>query len=332
MNTIHSTFESRERTLLPAVVWFVPAIMLLAAIADLPYEFYTPLRVVVCGATLLLVFHEYELRGKPSGWMAVLAGMAVLFNPLFPVGLSRDDWLLIDAGFAIALVIHYLTCKRLATKRDTDQTQPAGEHPTVRAWAAWLDRKDVLILDTEAHGSRENGTAEVLEVAVIDTTGAELIREYVARWGTRRRGDTKFSRPGSRRWPDVHIKLAAILANSSVVIAYNADHDRQVLEQMGHLYGLTLPPVRWQCAMLDYAEIREESRGNGNPKWHSLDNAGLHEGILTEPRPRPHGALTDTQILREVMRAVATNKARPERLRYKIPPVSELGFDNDIPF
>ena len=332
MNTIHSTFESRERTLLPAVVWFVPAIMLLAAIADLPYEFYTPLRVVVCGA------HPYYLSSTNTSFAASLpvdgcpCGDGSSLQSAIPGRSLSDDWLLIDAGFAIALVIHYLTCKRLATKRDTDQTQPAGEHPTVRAWAAWLDRKDVLILDTEAHGSRENGTAEVLEVAVIDTTGVELIRST---WPAGGRGGLVTPSSHARVLVAGRMSILSwqrILANSSVVIAYNADHDRQVLEQMAHLYGLTLPPVRWQCAMLDYAEIRDESRGNGNPKWHSLDNAGLHEGILTEPRPRPHGALRDTQILREVMRAVANNKARPERLRYKIPPVSELEFDDDIPF
>ena len=71
-----SSIEPGERSLLPAAVWLVPAAMLLIALADLPYGFYTLLRVVVCGATVLLVFHEYDLRGTTTGWMAVLAGIA----------------------------------------------------------------------------------------------------------------------------------------------------------------------------------------------------------------------------------------------------------------
>ena len=107
--------ESRERTLLPAAVWFVPAGMLLLALTNLPYDFYALLRVVVCGTALLVVLHEYKLRGEPSGWMVVLVGVALLFNPLFPVGLLRKQWALIDASAAILLAFHYLACKRLAT-------------------------------------------------------------------------------------------------------------------------------------------------------------------------------------------------------------------------
>ena len=67
-----SSMKSRERALLPAAVWLVPAAMLLVALADLPYGFYTLLRLVVCGAAVLLAFHEYDLRGDASGWTVVL--------------------------------------------------------------------------------------------------------------------------------------------------------------------------------------------------------------------------------------------------------------------
>ena len=110
-----SSFEPRDQTLLPAAVWLVPAVMLLVALADLPYVFYTLLRWIVCGAFLCLAYQEHQLRGGASGWMVALAMMAILFNPLLPVHLTRDVWAPINAGSALGLVIHHLVRKRLAT-------------------------------------------------------------------------------------------------------------------------------------------------------------------------------------------------------------------------
>ena len=107
--------RTTQRTLLPAAVWFFPALMLVAALADMPYGFDVVLRWVVCGLALLLAFHEHELRGAASGWLVVLVILAILFNPLFPVGLSRAQWAPIDAGAALFLGLHYLVCRRLAT-------------------------------------------------------------------------------------------------------------------------------------------------------------------------------------------------------------------------
>ncbi len=307
--------------------------MLLMALGDLPYRFYSLLPWVVCGASLLLVFHECELRGKASVWMAFLTGLAVLFNPVFQVSLSRREWMPIDVASSILLMIHYLICERLATtdtSTETDQTWPpeaAHAHRTAREWAALLDREDVLILDTEARGSREARTAEVREVAVIDTTGAERFTAEVApRLQLRIHGKTVS--PSGSRWPDVHAKLAAILDRAQLVLAYNADHDREVLEQTVERYNLTLPPVVWRDAMRDYAEFRGEPWWNGEVKWISLDDAGKQESVLQEPRRRPHRALKDTQILLEVMRAVVNQPTTASTPRAEVPPLTE----DEIPF
>ena len=120
--------RTTQRTLLPAAVWFVPALMLVAALGDLPYGFYVLLRWVVCGLALLLAFHEHELRGAASGWQVVLVILAILFNPLFPVGLSRAEWAPIDVGAALFLGLHYFACKRLA--RPAPSATPAQPRAT----------------------------------------------------------------------------------------------------------------------------------------------------------------------------------------------------------
>ena len=136
-----SSIESRERTLLPAAVWLAPATMLLVALADLPYGFYTLLRVVVCAAAVLLVFHEVRPSRRCSGWTVVLTGMVILFNPLFPVGLPREQWAPIDASCAIVLVIHYLVCRRLAATAPVTPTSASSPRPSGKPAGSPLERR-----------------------------------------------------------------------------------------------------------------------------------------------------------------------------------------------
>ncbi len=99
--------------------------MLLAAVGPWPYSFYTLLRWVVCGTVLVLAYEEFKVRGEASAWVVALGGIGVLFNPLFPVSLTREIWAPIDVGAAIVLLVHRAQYKRRAPTRSTT-TQSAG--------------------------------------------------------------------------------------------------------------------------------------------------------------------------------------------------------------
>lgn len=82
---------------------FISAALLILALADLPYGFYTFLRLVVCGTAAFGAFAAYVTdRGA---WVVVLGLFAILFNPVFPVYLGREVWAFIDIITAAALVI-----------------------------------------------------------------------------------------------------------------------------------------------------------------------------------------------------------------------------------
>lgn len=102
-----SLSKARRRSGLHPAVWLVPAALLLLALLSLPYGFYVLLRLVVCGTAALLTYDEYRLRGEVSGWAMVLAGVALLFNPLVPVHLTREIWAPIDIGTAFLMVVHW---------------------------------------------------------------------------------------------------------------------------------------------------------------------------------------------------------------------------------
>ena len=101
-----------------AAVWLVPAGALLLALLPWPYSYYTLLRFVVCGAAAYLAYRDFEDTQRASAWVFVLGALAVLFNPLIPVYLSREMWAPIDVGASILLVVHWLRTRRRLVERE----------------------------------------------------------------------------------------------------------------------------------------------------------------------------------------------------------------------
>ncbi|KPF81418.1 DUF6804 family protein [Novosphingobium sp. AAP93] len=96
---------------LPLPVYVVPAgLLLLAAIASLPYGYYQFLRLVVCGAAGLCAYHSWQSRGA---WMATaLALVAILYNPVIRVHLERADWQVINLATIPLFAVAWLIAKR----------------------------------------------------------------------------------------------------------------------------------------------------------------------------------------------------------------------------
>lgn len=76
--------------------------MLLVALAPgLPYGYYTLLRWVCCAVFVLLAYLAWSVE-KPAGtW--VLGFFALLFNPLVPVYLGREVWVVLDVIAAVVI-------------------------------------------------------------------------------------------------------------------------------------------------------------------------------------------------------------------------------------
>ena len=93
---------------IPWWVWLIPIALLLIATARLPYGYYTFTRIVVCAMGALFAFLLWN-AGKIGRTLAVTLGLtAVLFNPIIPVHLNRNDWFYLDiiaaAVFAAGMV------------------------------------------------------------------------------------------------------------------------------------------------------------------------------------------------------------------------------------
>jgi hypothetical protein len=76
--------------------------MLFGAIAEWPYGYYTLLRWITCIASMLVTFQAFE---KNIDWAKIIfIVIAILFNPLAPIYLSRSTWMPIDIITAIFFI------------------------------------------------------------------------------------------------------------------------------------------------------------------------------------------------------------------------------------
>jgi hypothetical protein len=76
--------------------------MLFIGVFPLTYGYYTLLRVVACGVFAVAAFIAFERKQQALIW--VYGFMSVLFNPIFPVYLSKGIWLPVDIAAGLLLL------------------------------------------------------------------------------------------------------------------------------------------------------------------------------------------------------------------------------------
>lgn len=98
-----SILERRPQLILAMIA----AAMLVGALGPWPYGYYQLLRFVTCGVAVYIAFLGYNWKKIWAVWL--FGFVAVLFNPLISIHLSRELWQPIDllcgllfAGVAVA--------------------------------------------------------------------------------------------------------------------------------------------------------------------------------------------------------------------------------------
>jgi len=88
-------------------------IMLLLAIPSgfMPYGYYQFLRIAITILAGYLCFLSYEQ--KKQSWSIIMAGIAILFNPIFRIYLSKSTWALWDF---VAAVIFFISLSKINQK------------------------------------------------------------------------------------------------------------------------------------------------------------------------------------------------------------------------
>ena len=95
--------KARNTILLLYIAWLIAAVMLVFAAAEKqPDSFYTLLRWICCAVFAYSAFASFQV--KRLLWLGIFAALAVLFNPIFPLGLDRTQWIVAD-WFSIGVMV-----------------------------------------------------------------------------------------------------------------------------------------------------------------------------------------------------------------------------------
>lgn len=86
---------------IPAII---SILMLFAGIPKLfPYGYYTLLRLAVFGTGGYIAYFAFKEEKKFIGFLSIL--VALLFNPVIPIHLAKDAWIVIDFITAIFFAV-----------------------------------------------------------------------------------------------------------------------------------------------------------------------------------------------------------------------------------
>ena len=173
------------------------------------------------------------------------------------------------------------------------------ETTTAKVWARLLmQRDDWLVIDVETTGL--DAHAEIVEAAVVSHAGDTLLDAVVhprtppAPGASRVHGLYADMLRNHVRFERIYGTLAQLLSKR-IVIAYNAEFDRNVLDHTCQVTAMPLISCSWECAMLRY----EQWRGFRA----SLATACEIESI-DHPATR-HRALADARLLWNLIRRMA---------------------------
>ena len=75
------------------ILFLVPAVLLfLAPLMELPYGFYTFLRIIILISSAYMIFVVYMHKKKIDLIAMLFIIILILYNPIIPIHLSREIW------------------------------------------------------------------------------------------------------------------------------------------------------------------------------------------------------------------------------------------------
>ena len=95
--------KARNTIFLLDIAWIIAAVMLVFAVAEKQSDsFYTLLRWICCAVFVYSAVASFQI--KRLLWLCIFGVLAVLFNPISPLGLDRNSWIVAD-GFSICAMV-----------------------------------------------------------------------------------------------------------------------------------------------------------------------------------------------------------------------------------
>lgn len=103
----------------PFQIFAVVSAMLLLAVAPLPYGYYTFMRIVVCGCAGFMAYRGFA-GGDKNPWSFVFAFIAIIFNPVATIHMTKEIWMVVDAIAGLFFAYLGYMAYRVQKERHTD--------------------------------------------------------------------------------------------------------------------------------------------------------------------------------------------------------------------
>ena len=105
-------------------LWLTPVALLILALLPLPYGFYNLLRLVVGVVSAWLAYEQWKHDDAVSGWVVALGTAALLYNPLLPIHLTREIWMVLNLVTAGLFLGHLRALKSYLTTQEQYPHRP----------------------------------------------------------------------------------------------------------------------------------------------------------------------------------------------------------------
>ncbi len=180
-----------------------------------------------------------------------------------------------------------------------------------------VSAQNICCLDVETTGLNPR-TDEILQLAIIDGTGAVLINRYFKPirhkvWPRAElvHGITPASVATLLPFAQERKNIQGILANMQILVGYNLSFDLSFLAAA----GVQIPNVFQFDVMREFAPVLQRRSGNRRYRWWSLSVCAQYYDVIY----RPHDALEDTRATLACFQRMLTDDGSIQRRRGSIP-------------
>jgi hypothetical protein len=91
------------------LLFLIPGIFLcVIPFFKFPYGVYTLLRIVITLSSAFIIYENYKKIKNVNTAIIIFSIILIVFNPIFPIRLSKDMWLPIDLVTATIYFYHYI--------------------------------------------------------------------------------------------------------------------------------------------------------------------------------------------------------------------------------
>ncbi len=204
----------------------------------------------------------------------------------------------------------------------TDPRQARDRQVALARAARLLRHQDLVILDTETTGLGNRD--ELVEICVIDLAGDTLFETLlrpsrpIPAKARAIHGITDEMTAGAPTFAEISDQFLAILGLTPMraIASYNIEFDQRLLLQTALTWQIRNPVgaryTEWHCLMQLYSAFHGEwNTYFHNYKFHRLEEAANHFGVVLPEGLHPHRARADALLALGVLKGMAA-KAEEE--------------------